>query len=84
VLEWRLDPDSPWRNPRVGGLDARLILLCDHGCSSALAAATLVDLGFERVADVAGGFEAWQAAGLPVVRPRDPVAGELPGAGLPD
>jgi len=84
VLEWRVDPGGPWRNAQIGGLNTRLIVLCDHGCSSALAAATLVDLGFERAADVVGGFEAWQAAGLPVVAPRDPVAGELPGGGPPD
>src|SRR5438552_16486182 len=41
VLEWRLDPDSRWRNPHVGGLDQPIVLLCDHGCSSLLAAATL-------------------------------------------
>lgn len=64
VLEWRLDPDSPWRNPHVGGLDQRLLLLCDHGCSSVFAAATLIDLGFERAADVIGGFAAWRDAGL--------------------
>jgi rhodanese-related sulfurtransferase len=68
VLEWRVDPDSPSRDARVGGLDARLILLCDHGYSSSLAAATLVELGFARAGDVVGGFEAWRAAGLPVVQ----------------
>jgi rhodanese-related sulfurtransferase len=84
VLEWRLDPDSPWRNPHAGGLDVRVVVLCDHGCSSVFAAATLRELGFERVADVVGGFEAWREAGLPtaLVRPRPP--GELPGMGPPD
>lgn len=71
VLEWRLDPDSPWRTPYVGGLDQDILLLCDHGCSSVLAAATLSDLGFRRVGDVIGGFEAWQGAGLPTMRPHD-------------
>jgi rhodanese-related sulfurtransferase len=66
VLEWRLDPDSRWRNPHVGGLDRRILVLCDEGYSSSLAAATLVELGFAHAADVVGGFEAWQAAGLPV------------------
>jgi rhodanese-related sulfurtransferase len=85
VLEWRLDPDSPWRNPHVGGLDRRLVLLCDHGHSSVLAAATLVDLGFAHAGDVVGGFAAWRDAGLPVAEapePRD--AGEPPGMGSPD
>jgi rhodanese-related sulfurtransferase len=77
VLQWRVDPDSAWRNPHVGGLEARLILICDHGESSSLAAASLLELGFSRVGDVVGGFEAWRAAGLPVA------AAPAPGAGLP-
>jgi rhodanese-related sulfurtransferase len=84
VLEWRADPDSPRRNSHVGGLDSQILVICDHGYSSALAAATLVDLGFERAGDVLGGFEAWQAAGLPTTRPRVPPDDELPGLGPPD
>lgn len=64
VLEWRLEPTSNWRNPHVGDLDQQLILICDHGCSSILAAATLVDLGFARAGDVVGGYTAWSQAGL--------------------
>jgi rhodanese-related sulfurtransferase len=41
VLEWRLDSDSAWRNPSVGGLDRQVVLLCAHGYSSILAPATL-------------------------------------------
>jgi rhodanese-related sulfurtransferase len=67
VLEWRLDPDSPWRSPYAPSLDRQVVLVCDHGCSSILAAATLVELGFSRAGDVIGGFAAWRAAGLPVV-----------------
>ena len=66
VLEWRLDPDSSWRNPHVGGLGERIVLLCDHGYSSSLAAAALVDLGFGRAGEVIGGFAAWREAGLPI------------------
>jgi len=66
VLEWRVDPDSAWHNEDVGDLDTRLIVICEHGNSSALAASTLVELGFSRAADVVGGFAAWQEAGLPV------------------
>jgi rhodanese-related sulfurtransferase len=77
VLEWRLDPDSATRSPHVGGLDARVLVLCDHGYSSVLAAATLVDLGFSRAGDVVGGFEAWREAGLPVVPA--PAVDEHPG-----
>lgn len=82
VLEWRLDPDSPWRNPHVGGLGSPLVLLCDHGESSSLAAAGLVDLGFTDVADVVGGIAAWTAAGLPLVPPVAAPDG-LPGMGPP-
>lgn len=66
VLEWRLDPDSPWRAPDAPGLDDEVIVMCQHGFQSSLAAATLRDLGFTRAGDLDGGFEAWQAAGLPV------------------
>lgn len=66
VLEWRLDPESGWANPHVGGLHRQLILTCAEGCSSSFAAATALDLGYERATDLAGGFAAWEAAGLPV------------------
>jgi rhodanese-related sulfurtransferase len=84
VLEWRVDPTSPWRNPHVGGLERRLVVLCDHGYSSSLAAATLVDLGFRQAADVAGGFEAWVAAELPVSEARAAPGDALPGMRPPD
>ncbi len=67
VLFWRLDPDSGYDDPALSDLGRAVILLCAHGYSSSIAAATLRDLGFGRVADVIGGFEAWSAAGLPVV-----------------
>jgi rhodanese-related sulfurtransferase len=65
VLEWRLDPGSPWCNPHVGGIEQPLILLCDHGYSTVLAAANLAEIGFSRAGDVVGGFAAWRDAGLP-------------------
>jgi rhodanese-related sulfurtransferase len=71
VLEWRLDPDSAWRNPHVGGIEQQVLLICDHGYSSVFAAAMLVDLGFARAGDVVGGFAAWREAGLPT-RPAPP------------
>jgi rhodanese-related sulfurtransferase len=82
VLQWRVDPDSDWRNPHVGGLDTRLILICDHGESSSLAAASLLELGFTHAGDVIGGFEAWLAAGLPVTE-APPTGDGLPGNGSP-
>jgi rhodanese-related sulfurtransferase len=80
VLEWRLDPASEWRSPHAPPLDARVLVLCEHGFSSSLAAATLAELGFVRTGDVVGGFEAWAAAGLPTVAaPAAGDPGSLPG-----
>ena len=85
VLEWRIALDSPWRNLHLGGLEQQLILICDHGYSSILAASNLVELGFDRAGDVVGGFEAWQHNGLPIAPcRRRPSGGALPGAGPPD
>jgi rhodanese-related sulfurtransferase len=67
VLEWRADPSSDSSDPRIADPRVRLIIVCDEGYSSSLAAASLKDLGFERVADLEGGFVAWKAAGLPVI-----------------
>jgi rhodanese-related sulfurtransferase len=67
VLEWRVDPASDHRDPAAAGLDDEVLVLCDEGYQSSLAAAVLRDLGFCRSGDVAGGFRAWRAAGLPVV-----------------
>ena len=72
VLEWRLDPDSRWRNHYAGSPEHQIVLICADGYSSVLAAATLVDLGFPKAADVIGGYAAWQEAGLPTApAPRD-------------
>jgi rhodanese-related sulfurtransferase len=81
VLEWRLDREGAWRNPHVAGTGRRVLLLCDHGCSSVLAAATLVELGYPDAGDVIGGFEAWREAGLlvePAPAPADGVPGMQP------
>jgi rhodanese-related sulfurtransferase len=67
VLEWRVDPTSGHADPGLGGdVDRHVILLCDEGYQSSLAAATLQQLGFHRATDVVGGFQAWRAARLPV------------------
>ncbi|HET9665306.1 MAG TPA: rhodanese-like domain-containing protein [Desertimonas sp.] len=60
VLEWRLDPTSPDRIPEVTGYDQRIIVVCNEGCSSSLAAATLLELGLIRATDVIGGYQAWR------------------------
>jgi rhodanese-related sulfurtransferase len=72
VLYWRLDPTSRWCDPALTDQDRRVIVMCSHGFSSSLAAATLQQLGFGRATDLAGGFEAWRDAGLPVEPPARP------------
>lgn len=67
VLEWRCDLESPYRDERVGDRGRLLIVMCDEGYQSSLAAATLRRFGLD-AADVVGGFRAWRAAGLPVER----------------
>lgn len=66
VLEWRLDPASAARLPQAS-YDLRVIVVCSEGYTSSLAAAALQDLGLSGATDLAGGFRAWQAAGLPVL-----------------
>ena len=65
ILFWRLDPASASKEASLADLGRQIILVCAHGYSSSIAAATLRDLGFARASDIDGGFEAWQAAGLP-------------------
>ena len=64
-LEWRADPCSQARLPWVTGYDHRIIVFCQDGYTSSLAAAALLDLGLYRATDMAGGFTDWVAAGLP-------------------
>jgi ubiquinone/menaquinone biosynthesis C-methylase UbiE/rhodanese-related sulfurtransferase len=66
VLEWRCDPRSPHRDERFDGRERQLILMCNEGYQSSLAAASLHDLGLTRATDLDGGFQAWRAAGLPI------------------
>ena len=78
VLEWRVASNASANRELAG---RRVILICDHGFSSVLAASTLLDLGVD-AGDVVGGFEAWRAAGLPLTQPR--AWDGLPGMGPPD
>jgi rhodanese-related sulfurtransferase len=68
VLEWRLDPASDTRLPQAGRYDLPVIVMCSEGYTSSLAAASLHDLGLTAATDLAGGFQAWAAAGLPVAQ----------------
>jgi rhodanese-related sulfurtransferase len=61
VLEWRLDPTSSSHLAAVTDSGCRIIIVCDEGYSSSLAAATLRQLGLERATDLVGGFQAWKA-----------------------
>ena len=72
VFEWRLDPASPSRVAAVGDHGTRIIVVCREGYSSSLAAASLQDLGLRNATDIVGGFDAWEAAGLPVEPFSDP------------
>jgi rhodanese-related sulfurtransferase len=58
VLEWRLDPTSPERLPGATGWDREIVLMCDEGYASSLAAASLQQLGLHRATDLDGGFQA--------------------------
>jgi rhodanese-related sulfurtransferase len=66
VLEWRLDPASDHRIPEITGREQVVIVVCDAGYASSLAAASLQAVGLPRATDLDGGFQAWRAAGLPV------------------
>ncbi|MGC9670769.1 rhodanese-like domain-containing protein [Planosporangium sp. 12N6] len=79
VLEWRFDPASDARLPVADRYDLPVIVYCQEGYTSSLAAAALQDLGLFRATDLIGGISAWRAAGLPV----EP-APEAPGTPAPE
>lgn len=58
VLEWRLDPTSPDRIPEASDPDREIVVVCNEGYASSLAAATLQRLGLRRATDLDGGFQA--------------------------
>jgi rhodanese-related sulfurtransferase len=57
VLEWRLDPTSPDHIPEMTDADRRVVIVCNQGYSSSLAAATLRRLGLSRATDLSGGYQ---------------------------
>jgi rhodanese-related sulfurtransferase len=65
LVEFAADPASPKHRPELDPA-GRVIVYCRSGARAALACATLKDMGFENVANLDGGFGAWQEAGLPV------------------
>ncbi|MFE1589448.1 rhodanese-like domain-containing protein [Streptomyces sp. NPDC058737] len=68
-LEWRLDPQGSHRLPEATDHDVRVVVVCNEGYASTLAAESLHRLGLHRATDLIGGFQAWRAAGLPVAAP---------------
>ena len=87
VLEWRFDPRCSARLPIADRYDLPVIVFCQEGYTSSLAAAALQDLGLHRATDIVGGFAAWRIAGLPAFGPtnvyahlasRPPVASRQP------
>lgn len=68
VLEWRLDATSDAALPEADA-DRRVVVMCQEGYSSSLAADALRQVGVHRAADLDGGFAAWKEAGLPVASP---------------
>jgi rhodanese-related sulfurtransferase len=66
VLEWRCDPKSVWRHRKVTSHERRIILVCDEGYQSSLAAANLQLMGMRNATDMAGGFQQWKSENLPV------------------
>lgn len=61
VLEWRLDPTSPDRLPIATDPNRRIVIVCNEGYSSSLAAHTLQQLGLANATDLRGGYQAWAA-----------------------
>ena len=71
VLEWRFAPSSAHRVAEATGPDQTIVIVCQEGYASSLAAASLQALGLPHATDLDGGFAAWKAAGLPIVDPAD-------------
>ncbi|GGK05257.1 sulfurtransferase [Streptomyces camponoticapitis] len=65
-LEWRLDPQGSHRAAQATSHDLRVVVICDEGYASSLAAVSLRQLGLHRATDLVGGFQAWKAEGMPV------------------
>ncbi|MGX1562982.1 rhodanese-like domain-containing protein [Streptomyces sp. NPDC055506] len=66
-LEWRLDPQGSHRAAEATSHSLRVVVICNEGYASSLAAQSLHQLGLHRATDLVGGFQAWKASGLPVV-----------------
>ncbi len=68
VLEWRLDPVCEHRVCEIADYDTRIVIVCNEGYQSSLAAALLRDVGLHRTTDLVGGFQAWLRFTAPETR----------------
>ncbi len=84
VLEWRVDPTSARAHPAVGGYERDLVLVCNEGYSSSLAAVALHEIGFVTATDIIDGIRGWELAGLPLVAPAPLPSGVRDGDGPPE
>jgi rhodanese-related sulfurtransferase len=66
-LEFYADPSAPYHKPELAS-GKRLVVYCASGGRSALAAKTLKDMGIANVANMLGGFSAWQQNGGEIER----------------
>jgi rhodanese-related sulfurtransferase len=67
LLEFKLSG-----TPALGAHDLKVVLYCKSGGRAALAAAVMQDMGYLDVLSIAGGIDAWAAAGKPLVKPQPP------------
>ncbi|MBU6441429.1 MAG: sulfurtransferase [Betaproteobacteria bacterium] len=67
LLEFKLSS-----TPELNARDLNVVVYCKTSGRAALAAAVMHDMGYTHVRSIVGGFDAWAAAGLPVVRPQQP------------
>lgn len=62
VLEWRLDPEGEHRIPELEGPEQTVVLFCNDGYASLLAAVVLRQIGLPRATDLDGGYRAWRSS----------------------
>ena len=70
VLEFKLSS-----TPELDARDPRVLLYCKTRCTGAMPTGALQEMGCVRVQTIAGGFDAWAAAGKPIGRPSQPAFG---------
>ncbi len=71
VVEWRCDPASGYTHPAITSFGQVLVVVCNDGYSSSLAAESLQRIGFSRATDLIGGVRGWIESGFSVEAPSD-------------